>query len=253
MTFQRLAISAGNPRNGLLRQLPASELMLLHAHLQPASYAPDMPILSPGTRLQHCDFIEQGLISLMGRTGWDKRVEVGSVGREGMLGVGAALGIEHAGHYAVTQTACQAMRIDTGRLRELLPMLPNLHRLLLRHAHERMMEAMQLSACNASHSVERRLARWLLAAGERLYPAPIEITHARLGALLGVRRAGITVALHMLEGERAIRASRSQIELRDAARLEACACACHGLLRRTLQADHPPAEQSRPCEAAPLN
>jgi hypothetical protein len=108
-----------------------------------------------------------------------------------------------------------------------------LRELLMRYAYARVAELMQISGCNACHSLEQRLARWMLTASARLGGFSIKVTHRRLSEFLGVRRAGVTLALHVLEGTGAIRSTRGRIDIRDQARLESVSCGCDRLIQKS--------------------
>jgi len=107
-----------------------------------------------------------------------------------------------------------------------------LARTVMDYALARAAETERLCACAASHSIDQRLARWLLTATASLGDRPLDVTHQQLADLFAVRRASVTTSLHLLEGERAIRCRRGSIELRDLGRLEAASCGCHADLWR---------------------
>src|SRR5215210_1414734 len=128
------------------------------------------------------------------------------------------------------QVGGHGYRIPSSELRRAIDESALLRRLLLRFAHVFTSQSAQTAACNARHSIERRLARWLLLAHDRMADDRVPLTHEYLALMLGVRRAGVTVALHELEGEKLVRARRGQITVIDRAGLEARSCGCYAIV-----------------------
>ena len=215
------------PGNRLLEAL-ADEAGLFETVILP----PGAPLVSAGETLRYCHFLDSGLVSVVKRLGARQQVEVCVVGRDGMLGLPAVYGITRMRHDAFALTPCRSRRIATSRFAALLDGDDGFRRRMLRYAYARMAEAMQIAACHGSHALRARLARWLLLADERFRDdegadgGALEITHAALAGLFSVRRAGITQALHVLEGEGAVRSTRGRLELRDRRRLAALSCGC---------------------------
>lgn len=200
---------------------------LLQPHLVPVDFLPDAPFRPADPANPPCHFIEDGLVAVITRVGTEQRpVEVGMVGRGGMLGISVLFGMEWGPHMGVALTAGRGQRIDARVLRRLAATSESLRDVLMRYACARMTELMHISGCNACHTLEQRVARWVLTASDRLGQPNINVTHSRVATLLGVRRAGVTLALHTLEGGGAIRSRRARIEIRDRARLERLSCGC---------------------------
>jgi CRP-like cAMP-binding protein len=222
-----------DPGNRLLILLPAGERVRLQTRLKRVEFEARARLLTDDRGIATCHFIECGLVSITTPVGLDQRpIEVGVVGRTGMLGISALFGVDAPVHSAEALTPGSALSITASDLREVAMLAPALRDLLFRYAYARLAEVMHISGCNACHSVEQRLVRWILAASDGLASPIIEITHGRLASLLGVRRAGITVALHLLEGEYAIRSTRGRIEIRDRTRLETLSCGCDRLVSK---------------------
>ncbi|MGQ7790985.1 Crp/Fnr family transcriptional regulator [Faunimonas sp. B44] len=225
----RRAPAPSEGRSALLDALPASEAALLRGHLTPAAFPAGASVQEPGKPVESCHFVEEGLVAILALTGDGKPVQVGMVGRDGMVGASVALGAALAQSRAVAQTACAVQSLPAARLREVLPDAPVLRGLLLAHVRARLAQSMRFAACSARHGLEQRVARWILDASGRLEDPAIGLTHDFLASLLGVRRASVTCALHVLEGDRAIFARRGQILIRDRDRLRSLACSCPDL------------------------
>ena len=170
--------------------------------------------------------VTHGLVALLARAPGGAVAEVGLVGPGGLVGHLAAFGFEAATSDAVALTAVRGLALAPANLMRLASENDGLRRELTDYAAARMSEVERICVCAASHSVEQRLARWLASAAALLGDRPIEVTHAQLALLLGVRRASVTVSLHLLEGERAVRCRRGRVEIRDRGRLEAASCGC---------------------------
>lgn len=165
--------------------------------------------------------LTEGLVAIVARAADGARAEAGLVGPGGLVAHQAALGAEVATSDALALTPVKGVALEVGHLRALIESEPAVRRELQRYGLARMAEVEQICASAAVHSIEQRLARWLLAAAQLIGDRPIAITHQQFAELFGVRRASVTTSLHMLEGERAIRCRRGAVEIRDLARLAA--------------------------------
>lgn len=219
--------------DSFLEVLACADQRLLGAYVQPVEFLPDEMLGwgTPGKGV--CYFIESGLVAVITRVGAEQRpIEVGMVGRAGMIGISVLFGMDTSPHTGIALTEGRALRIEAETLRRLARKADSLRELLMRYAYARVAELMQISGCNACHTLEQRLARWTLTASARLGAPSIEVTHRRLSEFLGVRRAGVTLALHVLEGNGAIRSTRGRIDIRDRARLEALSCGCDRIIQK---------------------
>jgi CRP-like cAMP-binding protein len=157
---------------------------------------------------------------------------VGLIGREGMVGLPLLYGDDRGSTESVVQTPGTAWRLGADAFHAALDDTPALRALLLRYALAFQVQVTQTAACNARHPVEQRLARWLLMAHDRAESDTFLLTHEFLSQMLGVRRAGVTVAAGVLRRAGLIRYERGTIEVIDRPGLEAAACDCHAAVRR---------------------
>ena len=154
---------------------------------------------------------------------------VGLIGREGMVGIPIALGVRATPFEYFVQHAGDGLRMAAHHLEEVIDERPSLHRVLLRYAQALNVQTSGTAFANAEHTVETRLARWLLMCHDRVDGDDIAITHDFLSMMLGVRRAGVTTATHVLEGNGLIRTKRGVITVLDRERLEELADNAYGL------------------------
>ncbi|GLK69241.1 Crp/Fnr family transcriptional regulator [Hansschlegelia plantiphila] len=184
-------------------------------------------LASSGEPIDVVFFVEDGLVAMLARTAEGMRAEAGLVGAGGLVGHTAALGARRASLDAVALNATRGLALPAEALRDALDGSAAFRDALMAYAVERVAETEHLCACAALHSIERRLARWLFRAAGLSGGRPIEITHQQFAVILGVRRASVTVSLHLLEGEKAVRCQRGRVEIRDPDLLETLSCGCH--------------------------
>jgi CRP-like cAMP-binding protein len=151
-----------------------------------------------------------------------------------MVGVPVVLGAPTTHSQALGQVAGAAARVDAARFRDWLGEADGASALLLRYAQALLEQTAQSVACNRKHAMEERCARWLLATRDRVGADQFALTHEFLAAMLGVRRASVTVAAGMLQEAGLIRYRRGRVTVLDAERLGEASCECH----RVVQAQH---------------
>lgn len=174
-------------------------------------------------------FAETGLISVVAETLPNHRAEVGMIGFEGMTGLSVLMSDGYTTNEVMVQSAGTAWRIEAGQLAAALDGSRPLTKFLLRYAHNFLMQSSQTALANARGLLEQRLARWLLMWDDRLREQLLPVTHEFLSLLLGVRRQGVTVALHELEGKRLIKSARGTVRILDRDGLRDMAAGFYGV------------------------
>jgi CRP-like cAMP-binding protein len=177
--------------------------------------------------MRHVYFPSDCVVCLLTVVEGHRALEVGLVGREGMVGSRLALGITTASVRAMVQGTGTAVRIKSVCFLRELHRSPMLQRALLHFTDALMMQVTRTAACNRFHGVEARLARWLLMTRERVPSREFRLTQEFLADMLGVRRSGVTVAASALQGRKLIRYRRGMITILDQQGLEAAACSCY--------------------------
>ena len=201
--------------NRLLKSLSAADRAALLPDLESASLATWQVIERPNERIPYVYFLTSGLASVVGTTQPEQRIEVGMVGYEAMTGLAVVLGHDRSTNETVIQAAGTALRIPSAVLRRTLQGSATLSSALLRYVHVFMMQASQTALANGRGRLSERLARWLLMWQDRLKTRHLTVTHEFLALLLGVRRQGVTLALHELEGQGLIKGKRNRITVVD--------------------------------------
>jgi CRP-like cAMP-binding protein len=187
----------------------------------------------PGERIRYAYFPCDSLVSLLTVVEGRRALEVGLVGREGMVGSRLALGFTTSSVRALVQGTGTALRIESAHFLRKFQRSPGLQRALLRFTDALMLQVTQNAACNRFHVVEARLARWLLMTRERVSSHEFHLTHEFLADMLGVRRVGVTVAASALQRRQLIHYRRGAIKILDLQGLEASACSCYQQVRLT--------------------
>lgn len=170
------------------------------------------------------------MVSLLATADRDHGLEVGLVGREGMIGVPLALGIRTSPVKALVQGAGSAMRLSAAGFSRELRRNPPLQRAVERCAYVAMATAMQVAVCNNVHLLEPRLARWLLMTRDRVGSDEFRFTQEFIAVMLGVRRPGVTAAASALQRRKLIGYRRGTVRILDPKGLRAVACSCYDVI-----------------------
>lgn len=173
-----------------------------------------------------------GFVSIEARSGDDLTLDVGMVGREGMVGLHLVLGSRRAPSRVQVHAAGTALRISAANLDRELVRSPKLRGCIGRYAMVRMTQLGTAAACLNFHAIRPRLARWLLMGDDRSGPGALIVTQAFLANRLGVRRVGITTAALTLQRAGLIDYHRGRLRVLDRAGLHSEACACYDADRR---------------------
>jgi CRP-like cAMP-binding protein len=217
--------------NRLLTLLPPGDLARLTPHLDQMDWPLRLPLYQAGKAIEYAYFPLSSMVSSVAYMANGATAEVGLIGREGMLGLPALLESGIAAHAAFVQLAGTALRIKAATLRDEFDRGGALHRILSRYIELGLTDAAQLAACNLSHSLSERCARWLLRARDGLGSDEFHLTHEFLSMMLGVRRAGVSVAARALQDSGLIRYNNGLLQILDRPGLEAAACECHRFMR----------------------
>jgi CRP-like cAMP-binding protein len=223
---------AGVAGNRLIASLPYKDRMRLRECGEPVELVPTQVLCEPGRPTRHVYFPIDGSISLITNLDRDSFIEVGMVGREGMLGIQLALGVATDSLHAEVQAPGTAWRIDRAAFRRELSASAALRRVLQRYVHVVMSQLATSVACSRFHLIGARLACWLLMNQDRTSGDRMQVTHEFLARVLGVQRAGVTRAASSLQRKGLIEYRRGNVEVLDREALQGEACACYATHRR---------------------
>lgn len=213
--------------NRLLDRLPVRERTQLLAKCERVELAFPEVLAEPGGPIRDVYFPAGCFISLQKPMDGTDRLEVALAGSEGLYGVPVVLGVDTSSVHAMVRGAGPAWRMGGPAFRRELARTPALRDGVDRYIHVLMAQLEQTTGCNHFHLVERRVARWLLATGDRAHSASFHMTHEFLGHMLGVRRVGITEAAGALQDRELIGYTRGEVTILDRKGLERAACSCY--------------------------
>ncbi len=223
-------------QNHLIELLPRQDRLRLLSRCQSTPLVLSQVLCEPGQAMRHVYFPVDGFISLIARVENHPGLEVGMLGREGMLGAQLALGVGSAPLHALVQGPGTAWRIGTAAFRSELATSRALRTRMQHYLHVLMCQLTASAACVRFHQIGPRLARWLLMSQDRAHADHFLVTHEFLALMLGVRRVGITMAAGRLQRSGLIAYRRGELRVLDRAGLEAAACSCYAGDRRAYAA-----------------
>lgn len=220
-------------RNRLLRTITTLRYANFEGRLERVSVGvPDM-LAKQGASFTHLWFPETCVISLVSVMTDGSSVEVGTIGNEGFAGLPAYLEADASETDTFCQIAGSALRLPVGDLIAAADASPPLRKLLGRYTQSYLSQVSQSAACNSAHDIEQRCARWLLMTHDRVDGAnQFSLKQEFLAFMLGVRRAGVTIAAGNLQERGMIKYRRGLITIVDRAALERAACECYDIVRK---------------------
>lgn len=223
-------VSRATTRNLLLRSLSDDDFGLLQPHLSHVPLERRKKLIEAHQAYDQVWFPEDGVTSVVMRLDDGGEMEVGLVGREGMVPVAALLNADSSPHETFVQIDGRGgLAMSSAILRDLMREHANLRECLQRFAMAFLTQATTTAVSAGSHPMEQRLARWLLMCHDRLDGDDLHLTHEFVALMLAVRRSSVTVTLHVLEGMGAISARRGTVVILDRAMLEDLAGEAYGV------------------------
>jgi CRP-like cAMP-binding protein len=218
-------------RNRLLAALPGSESEHVLRLFEPVRLAQGDVLYEPDQPIEHVYFPDRVVVSLVSSLSDGLSVEVGTVGCEGMVGLPVFLGGDTTSTRAIAQIPGAAKRLDAESFKREAGAPGAFRELMLRYSHAFLIQVAQTAACNGVHLVRERCARWLLMTHDRVRGDSFPLTPDFLALMLGVRRAGVSVAMHALQDAGLIRYGRGSVEIVDRERLEKSSCECYRVVQ----------------------
>jgi CRP-like cAMP-binding protein len=217
--------------NCLLAALPAKDYQDLLPHLEEIPLVFEDIIYRPNVIISDVYFPNSGIISLIASMDGRATLEVGMVGKEGVVGLSVFMGVNTSKNRAVVQGAGSGMKMNAASFRKQCNNGGALQRVLRRYSHSLLTQITQSAVCNQFHSVDARLARWLLMTHDRMQNTEFRITQEFLSHMLGVRREGVSKAAGELQKRGLIRYKRGHLKVLDRAGLEATSCGCYEIIK----------------------
>ncbi|HKC62769.1 MAG TPA: Crp/Fnr family transcriptional regulator [Pyrinomonadaceae bacterium] len=214
-------------KNKVLLSLPDDEYERVSHHLELVQLEHNQVLHEAEEPIRAVYFINDALISILSLLSDGSTIEIGVVGREGLSDTSALLGAEVSPHQSLVQIPGSAFRMKVAPFKEELKRGGAFQTILLRYASLLIAQIAQVAVCNSLHTIEERLARWLLTSATRVESGELPLTQEFLSHMLGVRRAGVTVAARTLQTAGMIKYNRGHITIIDFEGLESAACECY--------------------------
>ena len=223
-------VEPGPHSNRLLAALPRKDFELLLPHLAILQIEQATVICEAGTEFDHVYFPLSGMISLVIVMRDGKAIETATVGREGVVGAMAGLGLYKSLVRVVVQMPMACSRIAATHFRTVAATSDPVRNLAIRYNEVLLSQARVTAACNALHSIEARFCRWLLQSADRAASDTVALTQEFLAEMLGVRRTSVTEVASKIQGAGVITYSRGVIRILDRATLLRMSCECYETL-----------------------
>jgi CRP-like cAMP-binding protein len=237
VALQQLS-NAGLPLdNKLLASLPRDDFDRLQPHLAMVALAQGAVLTEAGEEVDHIYFPHYGMLSLLAVLRDGKAIETATVGREGVVGAMAGLGLYKSLVRVVVQMPLACSKIAASHFRTVAATSDPVRNLCIRYNEVLLSQARVTAACNALHSIEARFCRWLLQSADRaasdtpnLTSDTVNLTQEFLAEMLGVRRTSVTEVASKMQNAGVIIYSRGVIRILDRAALMRMSCECYGTL-----------------------
>jgi CRP-like cAMP-binding protein len=218
-------------KNRILTSLSRETLDRLLAHLEQVDLTLGMILFNPFEPIRYVYFPQRATVSLVNILEDGSTVEVAVVGSEGMIGLPLFLGTEISPQQAIVQVADGGLRMKARDFKDLIGQNDQLKTILLRYTQALMTQIAQTATCNRLHTIEERLARWLLLTQDRMEAETFNLTQEFIATMLGSRRAGVTVAAGALQRAGLIKYRRGEITVVDREGLEDASCECYKIVK----------------------
>jgi CRP-like cAMP-binding protein len=227
-------------RNSFLSSLDLDVLSLLAPHMKNVALPIGMLVAEAGETIGAVYFPISGIISLVVELEGGFMIEAAMTGRDGAANAGAALDGKISPHTALVQAAGEALVIEASRFKALAITCPSLTSAVIAHELLILAQSQQSAACNATHSVEARMCRWLLRMRDLLDGDQLKITQEFLAHMLGVQRGSVSIVASTLQREGIIRYSRGKVRIVDDRKLRHRSCECYEAVKTMYTARYGP-------------
>ncbi len=219
-------------QNTILLQIPEQEFEAIQPHLKYMALGLASCLQREHEAIRSVYFMNRGIASMLVQTADGRSVEVGACGREDMVGLALAAGLDIFTHTVIMQVPGDGFQIEGAAMRRVLASAPELKRVLTLRLGIRLAQLEQNAACNRLHNVKQRMARWLLVTHDRLQSDVLHTTHEFLSKMIGTDRPTVSVAVAELESEGIIGHTRGSIVIMSRQKLEGQACECYAAIQR---------------------
>ena len=229
--FEGMNTLSNWPHNRLLRALPSRDLKRLMPELEHIACQRGQVLMDADSPLDHVFFPDSGVVSVVAVYSDGSIIEMATIGREGFTGVTAVFGAKCSSFRLLVQIPGTAAKMSRAAFTRAMDSMPSFRILMYTYVHAFLEQVLVSVACNGAHSLDERLARWLLMMRDRSDDDTLQITQSLLAEMLGVQRPTITNAARELERAGLIVRGRRQVTILDRQGLTKASCDCYQLVR----------------------
>ena len=226
-----MTASSDWPRNRLLFALPSRDLKRLMPELEQIPCRRGQVLMDADSPLDHVFFPDSGVVSVVAVYANGSVIEMATIGREGCTGVQAVFGAKSSSVRLLVQIPGSAAKISRAAFTRAMESMPSFRRLMNAYIQAFLEQVLVSVACNGTHSLKQRLARWLLMMRDRGDSDALLISQSLLAEMLGVQRPSITNAAEELERAGLIARGRQQVTILNRKGLTKASCECYQLVR----------------------
>ena len=223
---------ADTPANRLLGLLAPRDYKRLLPHLEPVTLEYRKSLYQADKKIEFVYFIETGVGSLVNTMANGQAAEVGTIGNEGFVGLPLVLGDDRAPTSVYVQVPGEGLRMKASLFKEELARSATMQVVMLRYVHALFNQVAQSAACNHFHPLEQRCCRWLLMTRDRMQSDDFLLTQEFLAMMLGVQRAGVSIAAGGLQRAGLITYTRGNVAILDGPGLKKLSCECYGVSKK---------------------
>ena len=222
--------------NQLLAAIEPAARPRIVANLQPVTLELGTIVCEADGFLKHAYFPQGSVLSLLTVLGDGSSIETANIGREGAFGLFAAMYSRTSFNRCMVQLEGPMVRCPIELLKEEFNRSAQVRNLFVSYSETLLSQVQQSVACNAVHTTEERMCRWLLMMHDRAEGAPLAYTHEFLATILGANRKSVTLAAQSMQAAGLITYHRGTIQVQDRAGLEAASCECYALVKKRFDA-----------------
>ncbi len=222
-------------KNILLKSLSPNALEQIAGKLEHIEHPRKAMIAEKDQPFNYAYFPDEGMVSIVLVTTEGVPIEVGTVGKEGFVGIPILLGADISDRKLYSQVPGHGWSMDTGDFRKAVNEIAELRNLCQLFTLTMINQISQTAACNRLHTIEERCARWLLLAHDRDTSRTVDLTQEFLSMMLGVRRSGVNIAVRTLEKAGLIEHGRGFVRILDRKGMELVSCGCYDEVKQYFQ------------------
>ena len=219
-------VDDGPVRNRVLGSLRARDLAAIRPHLTTGRLREHGVLWHAERQVQHVYFPESAIVSLHSIQN-NRAMAVGTVGAEGMVGLGVFLGESVSCVRATVEVSGIARRMKATTFRRLVRKHVGFREAMLSYTRSFIADLNQRVTCGSAHLVEDRCARWLLTTSDRVGAVNFPLTLEFLALMVGVRRGGVAVGMRTLQDRNLIHYDHGRVHIVDRSGLERVTCNCY--------------------------